>query len=144
MSQYRRTSITMPQFVAEELELRKGNESFSGQLVNDLSAYWEAARSGMNTLRTKFTRQEACFIYDGMNIHSWAATKLDDLALSELVNTIRNDGLANQYNIKMDSVLARLESISLLELLALFNWVRIASQRGDSPEKAATLFPKEI
>jgi hypothetical protein len=143
MAQYYRTSITMPVAVAEELNQRRGKETFSGQIVNDLSVYWEAVRSGMSTLRHKFTKKEACFIADALDARTWGSMKLDEMALSDLIETVKNDGLAKKYKVSLATVIEKLEGLNLIELLALLNWSRTARQREDDPEKAAAQFPKE-
>lgn len=143
MSQYYRTSITLPVAVAEELQKRRGDETFSGQIGNDLTAYWEAVRSGMVTLRLKFTRSEACFIADALDARNWGSLKLDDMALAELAETVRNEGLANKYDVNPEEVVQKILGLTLLELMSLLNWSRTARQREDSPEKAAAVFLRD-
>lgn len=141
-SQYHRTSITMPISVAGELESRRGAETFSGQIVNDLNSYWEAVRSGMQTLRQKFNRKEAAYISDALDARRWGSQKLDDMVLAEIVETIKNDGQPKKFEVKMLPIVDKLEQITMIELLALLNWSRTARQRGDSPVKAAAIFPE--
>ena len=143
MAQYHRTSITMPVAVAEELDQRRGSETFSGQIVNDLSVYWEAVRFGMSTLRHKFTKKEACFICDALDARTWGSMKLDDMTLNDLIETVKNDGLAKKYAVNLAKVVEKLKALSMIELLALLNWSRTARQRNDAPEKAAAQFTND-
>ncbi len=142
MAQYYRTSITMPIEIADEINNRRGEESFSGQMVNDLKAYWEAVRSGMTTLRTKINRQEACYIANALDTRKWSFQKLDDMALAEIVEAIKHDGDITKYKIDLTLLLSKFKNLTLLELLALSSWSRTGWQRGDKPEIMAAVFPE--
>ena len=58
ISQFHRTSITLPVTVAMEVDRRRGRTSFSGQIAADFYAYWRAVGCGLVSLKTKLTIPE--------------------------------------------------------------------------------------
>jgi len=144
MGQYYRTSVTMPTEIAGEIDKRRGSEYFSGQIVNDLKAYWEAVRSGMTTLRTKFNKKEASFIADALDARNWSYQKLDDMALAEMIEAIKQDGNPSKYGVDLTVIIKKLENLTLLELLSMASWSRTGRQCEDTPENMSAVFPEQL
>jgi hypothetical protein len=140
MPQYTRTSITMPVSVSEEIERRRGNESFSGHIVLDLNAYWDAVRLGMHKLRNRFNKQEACHLAATIDARRWGAQRLDGIVIPEIVFTIQNSDRTNKYGVDIDKLAEKLRELDLIELLALLNWSRTGRQKDETPEESASYF----
>ncbi len=141
MAQYYRTSITLPNNIAEEIELRRGAESFSGQIALDLGAYWEACRSGITKLRNRFDKKEASLLHHAIDARNWGAVKVDEMALAELIENVKRNAAGDPL---LDAVVTKMGNLCLVELLALLNWSRTCRQRNDSPETAVALFRDNI
>ena len=139
MGQYYRTSITLPVTVAEEIEKRRGEESFSGQIAKDLEAYWEACRSGLHLLCSKFTRAEAEYLATVLDARNWGAYKIENMSHVELIESLT---AASKGEAIFKRILPKLKALNMFELQALLNWNRTARQRNDSPQTAAAIFPE--
>jgi hypothetical protein len=143
MPPFYRTSITTPESFAKELNNRRGKESFSGQIVSDMLAYWEAVDTGKDTLRSKLQKGEASLIIEALSTREWKSSKLDDTSLSILVGAISDESLAKKFKVDLKPLIQKIESLTKIELLALLNWSRTSQQNGLSTEKAVIELFKE-
>jgi len=140
-SLYHRTSITLPVAVAQEIDRRRGKTSFSGQISSDLNAYLIAVGCGMVLIKNRFTMPESRLLIRSLFGTRWDDRKLDEAVLAEVIEKVRTGGITNKSgddaDLNLDELFERLDDMSMIELLALFDLIRISQQRYGKPQKAA-------
>lgn len=132
-----RTSITMPYPVRDRLEKERGLETFSGQVTNELLAYWEAVRVGRQSLRKLFSTEEIEHIYKSASVQDLANRKLTTSILADIIDDVTST--PPKGDLKVQPLTEKLETLQQLEVMALVNWLRICTQRGEKPAEAVAL-----
>ena len=144
ISQFHRTSITLPIVVAKEIDRRRGRKSFSGQITSDLNAYWRAVGCGLVLLKTKLTMPEIRLLVKSLFGTRWDDRKLDEAVLAEVIEKVRTGGIAyksgDNVDLDLDELVTRLDDTSMFELLVLFDLIRTSQGRYEKAKKAAVSY----
>ena len=139
ISQFHRTSITLPVTVAMEVDRRRGRTSFSGQIAADLYAYWRAVGCRLVSLKTKLTIPEIRLLVKSLFGTRWEDRKLDEAVLAEVIEKVRIGGIAykigDNVDLNLDELVTRMENTSMIELLALFDLICTSQRQYGKPEK---------
>lgn len=133
----RKLSITMPEDVYADLELRlsygqEGEENVSGAISRDLERYYAALERARKSLREKLSTAEVSAVLDNLN-GVWHAEPFSIGLIYANVADGLEDGLAEKWKIDGPALVAKLKALSFSESAALVDcaerwWNRVANQ----------------
>ena len=133
-----KTSVSLPPAVKAKIDAIRGSESFSGQIVNDLKAYWAAADYALLSITEKadgFTAEEGEYISEALILRDWTATGFDHFLLQSIITVVSN-GPPIRGDISVSKIIGKLEKLSMIELLGFVEWSRAAKRNGWSHKQA--------
>jgi len=131
-------SISLPKQTEDKIKTRAGqDQTFSGQIHDDLTLCWALLDRGRLAIREKLTRPEIMVLLDVLKGTAWDATVFPMWlrgGLSHMVSDgIALDGLDKKWQVTGPALLEKINNLEELETVALLDFCRDMWRQNDTP-----------
>lgn len=150
MDRVKKISVTLYPKLIDGLNDRRGRQSLSAQIDEDLNSYLNIIDHGIIRARNKLTRKEASLLLHALTTTQWGKSDLHDMIelgitrkISE-VCCLRDKDL--DFGVDFGLLNKRINEMSQLERLALLDLADVLRHKGDttSLDEALAKFPEKI